>query len=132
MAKITLKVTAARRLCSMFSSARRGLEQAAQAPENLAEAQRAQARRALRAALRRAETLMRPAGGAAEAAAAEDGLAAAEAEQDGGEEVAEAELPVPCTSEAIRFLESCFNIDSGAHSDAYPECCRWFRACIFA
>ena len=53
---------------------------------------------------------------------------------EGGDEAASMDggLPVPCDDVTIRFLESCFDIDSGAHSETHSAVCNWFRATILA
>jgi hypothetical protein len=50
----------------------------------------------------------------------------------GGEETAmlTGGLPVPCDDTTIRFLESCFDIDRGAHSEMHSAVCDWFRGTI--
>ena len=58
LAKVTLRVSSARQVCSMFSIARRGLEKAAAATEETKEASVNEARVALLHALRRAERVL--------------------------------------------------------------------------
>ena len=121
-----------------------------------------EARGGLARALTRAARMLRPGGAAADtAAAASDSAeeaaerllaisneedAAAEAAMrsyqdalkenaaEGGDEAASLDggLPVPCDDATIRFLESCFDIDSGAHSETHSAVCNWFRATILA
>ena len=49
-----------------------------------------------------------------------------------GEDEEDGVLPVPCDGTTIRFLESCFDIDSGAHSDQHSAVCNWFREVILS
>jgi hypothetical protein len=102
----------------MFSLARRGLEKAELAKENLVlkEEGENEARVALLNALRRAERV----------------LVNRDDDVDHRlpkEIVTEEDLAVSCNEETIRFLENCFNIDSGA-SGNYDDVSNWFRESI--
>lgn len=157
LAKVTIGVLEARELCAMFSSARRGLDKAADA-EGTGSAShiifdaKIKACGDLARALRRAERLLRPDSDkipesdsteeaaeramlisqdeedAAESAMSRyrESLNSAEAAEDGND----GGLRVPCESSVIQFLEKCFDIDSGSHSDAHPRACDWLRECI--
>ena len=118
LTKVTLRVSSARQVCSMFSLARRGLEKAANAngDATLEEEGLNEARVALLNALRRAERI----------------LCNRDDEVDHRLPktiVTEEDLVVPCNETTIRFLESCFNIDSGA-SGEHVEASKWFRETV--
>merc|ERR1712166_789813 len=102
LAKVTLRVSSARRVCSMFSIARRGLEKAATATtDETKEAGINEARVALLNALRRAERVL---------VNREDEIDHRPAKKI----VKDNDLSVNCDEITIKLLESCFNIDVGA------------------
>jgi hypothetical protein len=115
LTKVTLRVSSTRQVCSMFSLARRGLEKAASNENDpvLQEEGMNEARVALLNALRRAERIL------------------VNRDDDVDHRipkttVAAEDLVVPCDDATITFLESCFNIDSGAIGE-HKEASKWFR-----
>ena len=117
LAKVTLRVSSARQVCSMFSIARRGLEKAATATtDETKEAGINEARVALLNALRRAERVL---------VNRDDEIDHRPAKKI----VKDNDLSVNCDEITIKLLESCFNIDVGA-SDENERVSEWFRTCI--
>lgn len=116
LAKVTLRVSSARQVCSMFSIARRGLEKAAAATEETKEASVNEARVALLHALRRAERVL---------VNRDDEIDHRPVKKF----LEESDLSVNCDEITIKFLESCFNIDVGASAEN-ERVSEWFRNCI--
>ena len=121
LAKVNIRVSSARHVCGLFSQARRALEKSSMlsGKEEEKEVLRKTAQCVLLKAMRKGERV----------------LCQREDEIDHRIEktvltITDDDLyGVNCDEESIRFLESCFNIDSGACGEN-EGVAKWFRSCI--